>query len=62
MALSEEQATRLRMVNELITDDPEAAHALADRWGAMVKDEEAARAEANAERFTQLSLGDLEAG
>ena len=32
MGLSDEQATCLRMVNELITNDPQAARALAGRW------------------------------
>ncbi len=60
MPLSPEQETRVAMVNELITDDPQAAHALASQWDRMIRDEEAARAEANAERFPQLSMDELE--
>ena len=59
MALSDEQATRLRMVNELITNDPQAAHALAGRWGEMIREETEARAAANAGRYPQETLDDV---
>jgi hypothetical protein len=41
MALSNDQATQLRMVNQLITSDPQVAHALVSRWDAMIRREEA---------------------
>ena len=59
MALSDEQATRLRMVNELITNDPQAARALAGRWGEMIREETEARAAANAGRYPQGTLDDV---
>ena len=59
MALSDEQATRLRMVNELITNDPQAARALAGRWGEMIREETQARAAAHAGRYPQATLDDM---
>jgi hypothetical protein len=56
MALSDEQATRLQMVNELITSDPQAAHALASRWDAMIRREEAGRAAAAQQANPQDAL------
>jgi hypothetical protein len=59
MDLSDEQATRLRMVNELITNDPQAARTLAGRWGEMIREETEARAAANARRDPQETLDDV---
>lgn len=61
MPLSPEQEARVAMVNELITNDPDSAHVQASHGGRMMHEEEAARAEVNAERFSQLSMDELEA-
>jgi hypothetical protein len=59
MALSDEQATRLRMINELITNDPQAARALASRWGEIIREETEAHAAANTGRYPQGTLDDV---
>jgi hypothetical protein len=45
MALDEEQESRLALVNELVTSDPDAAHALADRFGELARQIAAEREE-----------------
>ena len=43
MALDAAQEARLALMNELITTDPATAHALAERFGELVRQETAAR-------------------
>ena len=43
MVLDAAQQTRLDLVNDLITSDPAAAHALAERFGELTAQETAAR-------------------